>query len=105
MCCTGIHLACLNSKAFCVADSTAAAVPELNTITELPNITEHTTSSISKFLPARWGPWLPSEVLMMKAKPQVPSQLENYTKHLLDECVALSGVLQQEISKTTKYLT
>ena len=70
----------------------------------VPTITEHSDTDISRFLPKAWGQWLPSDIMNADNKSQEASGIETDTKNLLDDCVVLSGVLQDEINKATVLL-
>lgn len=70
----------------------------------MPTIIEQSDTDISRFLPKAWGQWLPFDIVNAANKPQEASGLEKDTKNLLDGCVVLSGVLQDEINKATMLL-
>ena len=68
-----------------------------------PTITEHSDMDISRFLPKAWEQWLPLDA-STSSKHQEVVGTENDTKNLLDDCVVLSGVLQDEINKAMMLL-
>lgn len=70
----------------------------------LPTITKHSDTDISRLLPKAWGQWLPLDTVNADSKTQEASGIETDTKNLLDDCVVLSGVLQDEINKATVLL-
>ena len=67
----------------------------------MPNTIEQFDASISRFLPAKWGPWLSDDALKADLQDQTSRHVEDDTKKLLDDCVVLSSMLQAEITKAT----